>query len=195
MKPIKCLLLLAAVAFAAMNAAAMNNNENNALPQTISGYVRFAIDDIRDGRAHGQNWALGQLIGRAQEAIDAGVQMDLNPALTGLVIVVEFAAERETEHNHPNMYVAQDPENEDAEICRSADHMGYLRCVSCCLVEGHRNQARWLARPQVYMDFQGRCSCVRTNGNPPSDMIYEQSRKIINGEVIDPVQRNRNNRI
>jgi hypothetical protein len=184
MKPIKCLLLLAAVAFAAMNAAAMN----------IEDLVNDAIDEIRNGVPHMQNRALGHLINYAQNAIDRDIPIHRNTALAGLAVVVDAAAERKTEHNHPNMYVAQDPENEDVEICRSFNHTGFFRCVSCCFVKGHTNQARWMAQPSVYMDFQGRCSCELKDGDPPTEKLYRGALRIYNGEVINPMQRLRNNR-
>jgi hypothetical protein len=187
MRPIKCLLLFAAVlAFAAMNATAMDDEPPPPpQPLTIGQLVTMGRDTVAAGTPHEQNWALAMLVHLALGGINQDLPESENYGLTGLVLVVDHASDRVNENNDPNHYETE-LEGENAQICSSYSHMGFLKCLHCCFVKGRDVGQRWIPRMFVYMDFRGLCTCAPREGDPPGDNTYLQGLRDIAGEVIDP---------
>jgi hypothetical protein len=146
MKPIKCLLLLAAALSFAINVAAMDDAGNAAVMlNPLAAFLR-AVDE-RAGRIL----------------------------------------------HDPNDY--QVLEGEDGEACKVHGHMDYLQCLYCCIVASYNKSQdepwepqTWEPNRSVYEDYQGRCVCRRVPGAAaPTPQQYQNAKKAMNGEVIDPV--------
>jgi hypothetical protein len=187
MKSIKCPLLLAAVlAFAVMNAAAMNNQPPPPLPPHIRELVDDASRAVAAGTQHARNWALRQLLTLTLEAIHGDVPPKENMALAGLAIVVDGASDRQNRHNSPDQYVPRPGAVEDVTGCSNSSHRGFFSCFNCCIALGYNKSQRLIARMPVYMDYRGLCSCALFNGAPPSAKLYRESLEDLLGQVIDP---------
>jgi hypothetical protein len=178
MESIKCLLLLAAVlAFAAMNAAAMDDGGDQ-----IRNLGTTALENILRNEAHDENRALHELMGLSQQGILHNVPTADNWALNELCRVAREASGRNA--NPQDNYQALAGEN--GEICSNFNSMEFLKCLDCCTVKGIQNQQQWTARLYVFMDYSGRCVCRNIGAPPPGEEIYLQSLIELGGEVIDP---------
>jgi hypothetical protein len=182
MKPIKCLLLLAAVlAFAAMNAAAMENPG-----PSISQLVGHAIQNLLAGVPHVRNIPYLEINARMRRAMQDNVQSHQNEAMGGLVQIANFAASRT---NLPPRDAYNVRADENVERCHSYSCMDFLKCMNCCTVMGYRNGRRWAAEIIPFMDYRGLCVCKDKPGvPPPPEDVYRIAVRQLDGDVIDPVQ-------
>jgi hypothetical protein len=181
MKPIKCLLLLAAVlALAAMNAAAMDDPNEEAIIEWI---VATAIDNLQRNVPHNQNAQIFQLNELALQESHQNVLDRENRALRGLAKVADTAASRTD--RRPDEYQAR--EDEFAEICHDQHHMGFMQCVSCCTIEGYNAGQTWAILIEQYMDYQGLCVCRRVGQlpPPPQHKVWD-ARRVLGGDVVNP---------
>jgi hypothetical protein len=181
MKPIKCLLLLAAVlALAAMNAAAMED------PNHINQFYLDAIQLLRAGVPHEDNEPYNELAALARQAALINVPMAHNQAMALLVRFANYAASR-TNLPPQDAYNLQADEN--VELCRNHSHMDFSNCVDCCTVKGHINEQRWTARIIPFMDYRGLCVCKnRPDLHRVSEEVFQRCQRKLQGQVVNPPQ-------